>query len=617
MRGRRFGAAALAAGAAWAVSATWVASASGFGFLPTRTAAGPSADVVGFGGVSLARDGRGAVAYLLRDAGQPHVYVSRLVRGNPVSRVRVDTGQLTPSSTVRVAAADRGRIVVTWLNAGQVWGAVERRRGAGFDAPRSLCVCPSAADPSLDVTRFGTAYLTFTTGGAGAHDVRVAVFDEGSWSLLGVPADIDPARDAYGARVAASSDGTGVAAWTERVNGVTRVFERRLLRERLSPFAQQASVGALSGHRGLGADTPALDVTDESSYVWVAFRQGFAGGGAQRSRVIARRLRAEAFDRTAEVDGLRFAGKQDAVRPALAMSGRGYGMALTVLGSNALAASPLRRVPLSTELAFEPPVPVAGASGLPPHAAVSIAESTHALAIWERRLGGRPAVVARYYDGDGFGGAHTLSPRAAGPSAGAFGIDAEGDDADDHVVAFIQGPPGARRVQVVAFAGELDVGPIFGHRKWRRTNRPLVRWRKTPTPVPWGPVRYRLEIEGRRIGTTRKTRLHVKRRLADGAHDANVVVIDARGSETRSRTYVVGIDTHRPTGRLKRVKDGWKVWASDATAGVREARLDFGGGRSVEVPIDHYRVDGVLVRGGSGRPTLFLRDWAGWTRTIR
>jgi hypothetical protein len=610
------GVAAVAAGLACGACAP---GASGFGFAPARTAAGPGPDVVGFGGVSLARDGGGAVAYLLRDAGQPHVYVSRLVRGDPVSRVRVDTGQLTPSSAVRVAAADRGRIVVTWLNAGQVWGAVEPRRGAGFDAPRSLCVCPSAGDPSLDVTRFGTAYLTFTTGGAGAHDVRVAVFDEGSWSLLGPSLDIDPARDAFGARVAASSDGTGVAAWTERVGGVTRVFERRLLRERLSQVPQQASVGSLSGRAGLGADTPAVDVTDESSFVWVAFRQGFGGGGAPASRVLARRLRGSAFDRTAQIDGQRFPAKAGAVRAALAVSGRGYGIALTVMGSNALTASPLRRIPNSSELAFERPVQVAGESALPPHAVVSIAESTHALAVWERRVHGVPGVVARYYDGEAFGRARALSPAAAGAVAGELGIDAEGDDADDHVVAFLQGPPDARRVQVVAFAGELDVGPIYGHRKWRRTKRPLVRWGKTPTPVPWGPVRYRLEIEGRRIGTTRKTRLRTKRALADGTHDAWVVAIDARGSETRSKTYVVAIDTERPHGRLKRVKGGYRVWASDRTAGIREARLDFGSEGSVEVPIEGLRVDGAVVhvRSGLPAPTLVLRDWAGWTRDVR
>jgi hypothetical protein len=612
-RGRSSIAAALAAGLA---SAAFAASAAAFGFAPARTAAGPGPDVVGFGGISLARDGGGAVAYLLRDTGQPHVYVSRLVRGNPTSRVRVDTGQLTASSNVHVAAADRGRIVVTWTGAGQVWGAVERRRGAGFDPPQSLCVCPSAADPSLDVTRFGTAYLTFTTGGAGAHDVRVAVFDEGSWTLLSTPVDIDPARDAFGARVAASSDGTGVAAWTESVGGVTRVYERRLLRNRLSQVPQQASVASYAGRPGLGADTPAVDVTDESSFVWVAFRQGFGEGG---SRMLARRLRGSAFDRTAQIDGQPGEG---AVRPMIAVSGRGYGMALTVTASNALIGAPLRRLPLSSELAFERPVEVGGKSSLPPRPAVSIAESTHALAVWQRPVKGQPGVVARYYGGDAFGRAQTISPPGAGPLAGEFGIDAEGDDADDHVLAFAQGAPGARRIQVVAFAGELEIGPIYGHRRWRRTKRPLVRWRKVPTPVPWGPVRYRLQVAGRTIGTTRKVQLRPKSALPEGPNEAWVTAIDARGSQTRGKTYIVGIDTERPQGRFKHPdQDVYRVWASDggSGSGIREARLDFGSRGSVEVPVGDLRVDGVRVRvpSGHGPPTLVLRDWAGWTREVR
>ncbi|HKP91441.1 MAG TPA: hypothetical protein VJT75_15860 [Thermoleophilaceae bacterium] len=614
-RGRSSAAAALAATLA---SAACAASAAGFGFAPARTAAGPGPDVVGFGGVSLARDGGGAVAYLLRDTGQPHVYVSRLRRGDPTSRVRVDTGQLTPSSDVRVAAADRGRIVVTWMNAGQVWGAVERRRGAGFEAPRSLCVCPSATDPSLDVTRFGTAYLTFATGGTGAHDVRVAVYDEGAWTLLSTPVDIDPARDAFGARVAASSDGTGVAAWTERVGNLTRVYERRLLRTRLSQVPQQASLGSYSGRVGGPADTPAVDVTDESSFVWVAFRQSFGAGG---SRVLARRLRGSAFDRTGEIDGQGFPAK-GAVRPLVAVSGRGYGMALTVLGSNALLGAPLRRLPLSSELAFEPPVEVGGRSTMPPRPAVSIAESTHALAVRQRPIGGTPAAVARYYGGDTFGDEQRISPPGAGPLVGEFGIDAEGDDADDHVVAFLQGPPEARRVQVVAFAGELEIGPIYGHRRWRRTKRPLVRWRKVPTPVPWGPVRYRLTVAGRTIGTTRKVQLRPGGALPEGANQAWVTAIDARGSQTRGKTYIVGVDTKRPHGRFKHPdQDVYRVWASDGRdgSGIREARLDFGGRGSVEVPIDDYRVDGarVHVPSGHGPPTLMLRDWANWTREVR
>jgi hypothetical protein len=607
--------AALAAALACAVGPS---SASGYGFAGARTAAGPGSDVLSLGGVSLARDGGGSVAYLLRSGGQPHVYVSRLVRGDPKSRVRVDTGQVTGASDVRVAAADRGKIVVTWLSGGRVWGAVERRRGAGFDAPTTLCVCPTAAEPSLDVSRFGTAYLTFTTGGAGAHDVRVAVFDEGRWTLLSTPADIDPAHDAYGAHVAASSDATGVAAWVERApGGQTRVFARRLLRGRLSRVPRQASLGSISGRTGLAADTPAVDVTDESSFVWVGFRQSFADHGATRSRVLAHRLRAEAFDRIAQIDGQRFPAKLGAVRPALALSGRGYGMALTTMTDGSLVASPLRRPRGSAELVFRHPVAVDGHNPEPPRAVVSIAESTHALAVWQRSHGA-DAVVARYFDGESFGDVHRLSPAPAGPPDGELGIDAEGDDADDDVVAFVQGAPGKRRIQVVAFAGQLEVSSVSG-RRWRRTTRPSLSWEKVPTPVPWGPVRYRIEVDGHSVGTTRRTHLRPSRSLSEGLHVVGVVAIDGRGSETLRRSHV-GVDTHRPSGRLRRVHGGdYKVWASDATSGLRDVRLELGDGSSIDVavpPGGELNGKRVHVPSGAGSARLVIHDYAGWARVV-
>jgi hypothetical protein len=101
-----------------------------------------------------------------------------------------------------------------------------------------------------------------------------------------------------------------------------------------------------------------------------------------------------------------------------------------------------------------------------------------------------------------------------------------------------------------------------------------------------------------------------------------VTAIDARGNQTRGKTYIVGVDTKRPNGRFKHPDDNvYRVWASDGRngSGIREARLDFGSKGSVEVPIEDYAVDGVRVRVGSGMrsPTLVLRDWAGSRREIR
>jgi hypothetical protein len=99
------------------------------------------------------------------------------------------------------------------------------------------------------------------------------------------------------------------------------------------------------------------------------------------------------------------------------------------------------------------------------------------------------------------------------------------------------------------------------------------------------------------------------------------VAIDARGSETRGKTYRVRVDTKRPHGRVKHQKHGvYRVWASDGNgSGIREARLDFGSEGSVDVPVEGGKVNGerVHVHSGLPAPTLVLRDWAGWTREVR
>jgi hypothetical protein len=448
----RRGRAAAACATALACAASLAPPAAAGGFSKARTAAGPSPDVLSLGGLSMARDGTGAVAFLQRDGGQAHVFVSRLASRRPTAPVRVDTGQLTPSSDVRVAAADDGQTVVTWINGGQIYGAVEARTGDGFSAPKSLCLCGPVSDPSLDVSRFGTAYLTFTAPGAGGHDVRVATFDEGKWKLLGTPLDIEPGHDAGGASAAASSDGTGIAAFTERESGgVTRVYERRLLRTKLSEVPRRASLGALNGHSGGSADGADVDIQDDSSYAWVTFREGFRDGGGAASRTIAHRLAGSRFDLTSPIDGLSFPASQNAVAATVSLAGRGYGMALTTLGSNELMAGVLTRSRDPLQPTFEGAVRLQKSQPSPLFAVPSSDDSSHGLAVWQRSGGGKTRVVARYFDGRRFAKAVKLSPSGAGQTAAELGLDSESDDAEDHVVAFVQGPPGARRIQVVAY----------------------------------------------------------------------------------------------------------------------------------------------------------------------
>jgi hypothetical protein len=480
------------------------------------------------------------------------------------------------------------------------------------------------SEPSLDVSRFGTAYLTFTAPGAGGHDVRVAELEDTDWTLVPDPVDIDLTHDAFGARVAASSDGTGIVAFTERdLDGTTHVYERRLLRTRLSSVPQEASLGSLSNRKGGNADTPAVDVHDESSFAWVAFRQDFVDGGVTRSRVVARRLVGSAFDFTAQIDGLRFPPSQVPVRPAISLSGRGYGIALTTMSSNSLTGAVLTRRRDPLQPTFEPPVPLEGGNASPPLAVASSSESAHGLAAWQRTVGGGHSIVARYYNGTQFASPVNLSPPALGPAEAELGLDAEGDDADDDIVAFVQGGAAARRIQVVAYAGELSVSRISDYRRWRRNTRPVLRWLRTPA-VPWGPVRYRIEVDGDSIGTTSHTKLRPKNPISEGVHATRVVAIDGRGSETQGRDYGVRIDTRDPSGKVRsRGKGVWQVWASDGPiiegSGIHDARLDFGSHGAVPVPVPEIGiVEGVRIRTrtGIGRPRLIVRDNAGNSRVI-
>jgi hypothetical protein len=444
------GARGLLAAAAAALASLAAPSGAAAGFHPPRTVAGPSAGVVELGGVSLARDGTGAVAFLRRDGGVPHVFVSRLVGRHPRAPVRVDGGQAGAASAVRVAVADRGMTVVTWLSGGVVYGAVAQSQGAGFDAPRLLCACGPVSSPSLDVSRFGTAYLTFTAPGGGGHDVRAATYDGGAWTLIGTPIDVHGGDDAGGARVAASSDGTGIAAFTERAGGVARVYERRLLLTRLSQAPRRASLGSLSGRRGGAADTAAVDIQDDSSYAWVTFRQDFVDGGRRRSRVIAHRLAGSSFDMTAQVDGLRFPGG-GATGAAIALSGRGYGLALTASSSHRLMGAALTRHRDPLQPTFEPPVRLQTAQSAAPLAVASADDHRRGIAAWQRGHGDKRRIVARVFDGYRFSPATTISEPGAGPAPADLGLDSEADDDGNHVIAFVQGKPGARRILVVAY----------------------------------------------------------------------------------------------------------------------------------------------------------------------
>jgi hypothetical protein len=615
-------AAALAACAIGPAAAS--ASTSGQ-FAPAITADGPSVDVLALGGVGLARDDTtGGVAYLKRDAGQSHVFVSPLVRGNPTAPVRVDTGQVNDSSEVRVASGDRGRTAVVWINGGLLYGAVKGADSPSFGPPTQICTCGPVAELSVGMSIFGATYVTFTTAGAGGHDIRAAVLDNGGWTTLPQPIDVDPNRDARGARLAVSSDGTAIVAWTETGgDGVSHVFERRLLHGTPSNVPREAGVGSLSGRPGGSADSPAVDVQDDSTFAWVALRQDFNDGGVIRSRVIARRLVGSNFESPVQIDGLAFPSAQNPEHPLIDITGRGYGMALSNMRSSfAITGAVLTSRKTPVKPTFEPTVSLDAGPGAPPFTTIAASEDRKGIAAWQRTANGSTSILARYYDGVTFRLPSTLSPPAYGGSAADLGLDAASDGAGDSVVAFVQGGATQRRIQVVAFVGPLTVSRVSASRRWIRNRRPSMHWTKTAAG-PWGPIQYRLEVDGSPLVTTAGTSFTPVKPLGDGVHAVRVVAIDGRGTETDGRDVALRIDTTKPKGRWRSLGGGvYSVSASDGSAihgsGIASARLVFGGS-SVRVPVARIGiVQNAKVRhSGGGRPRLVLVDKAGNKRTIR
>src|SRR3954454_24218651 len=93
-------------------------SAARAAWQPAQPMDGPNGLVVGLGGVSVARDGGGAAAYIRRDG----VFVSRLAGGAVGGP---EQGAATGTATeAAVAAGDGNRLLVALIDGGSVFAAV-------------------------------------------------------------------------------------------------------------------------------------------------------------------------------------------------------------------------------------------------------------------------------------------------------------------------------------------------------------------------------------------------------------------------------------------------------------------------------------------------------------
>jgi len=512
--------------------------------VPAAPVDGPSAGIDRLGGLDVSRDGTGALVYTKQDGGALHVFASRFSGGVPQPPQRLDSGLSGASSQPVVAAGEKGEVLIAFVNAGQLY-TVTRPAGQaaeGFPAATPLGGATGASDPSITLSLHGKGYLAFTAATPdGRHDVRAAFLTPGGWSLIGSPIDNDPISDAgVGAgrpRIAAAADGLAVVAWGETGN----VYSRRIWGTSPSVVSPQASVDSFQGQAAGVADSPEVGAGYDSSVVTVAFRQDFAQGSGNVSRVLGRRLRGSAFDGPFGADGLDSPAPEGADRPRIAVGGAGDGLLTSERQStNQTWVKNVGHAPAPMQLD-------SGGSTSAPRPVPALGPGT-GLVAYGQSAGAGDDVRVRLFAGGNFDPEATLSDSSLGPASVDQGLEASADGAGDVAVAFVQGTPDARRIVL----GGLDVPPgrfsATFSRSFLRSSRPLITW-STAVDL-FGGARYSVGVDGVLVASTGGTRARPTP-LADGAHTVQITATDRRGQTSASVPVALLIDTTAPLARVR------------------------------------------------------------------
>ena len=518
------------------------------GLFPGEVVDGPSPDIMNLGALDVARDGTGAVAYIKRDNGIPHVFVSRLVDGGFGAPARVDVGlDATPATQATVAAADGGQLVVAFVNGGTVYVSLLPPGATAFQAPQAL---GPGSDPSADMAFTGAAYVTWTSAG----DIRAARLDrkQTTFTVIGAPLDVDPAMAAGDtpakvSDVAISADGTGLATWGESgSDGRTHVYARRLFGANLSNAPQDLTLSDYQGHPAGAADTPRVRIEDDSSFAWVEFRQVLDGV----ERVVARRLIGSAFDPPQLVDGMGFPADEPAGSPSIAMSGRGVGLLATArTSSDSVWVAPL------IDDAFGKGVLRldTGGNTIAPDPVAAFAENNDGFVTWMQSTGpgDTPQLQGRLFDNvQGLLPGGLVSNPALGPVDTSAGMDAAADRVNDVAIVAIQGTGAGRQL----VADMVDRPPSASGSFVGYTP---TRWRM-PGQLSyagafdlWGPLTYTMVVDGKPVGSTHDTRFTPSPRIPDGQHHWRIVATDRRGQTLQSPVRLLRVDGTPPRLRVQ------------------------------------------------------------------
>jgi len=509
---------------------------------------GASANIQSLNGMSMARDGTGALVYLKNVLGVPHVFVSRLAGGVFTAPVQVDAGLMGASSQPVIASGQGGLLVAAFVNGGTLYVVQAANSSTPVSAPAALF--PGARNPSISMSNFGKAYLAFTdTGGAGGGDVRAAYYFQGQWALEPSPLDATPS-DAAGTGtgrpdVIAAGDGVGIVVWGEGGH----IYTRRVVGTAPSSVVEQADPPSLAGWSETSAGNPSISAGGDSDYASVTFQEQFTNGAATQSRVLMNRLHGSQYDGASAVDGATTGGAEGADQPQTAVTEYGRGF----VTSETDQTHQLYATTVGTD---DSPGQIERVDSLPnsdpPDAVPAPAGLVSNLIAWQQTPGvaGTAEIRVRYAaDGSDLGPEQVVSDPSLGATDADLGLVAAGDVSGDAAVAWVQGTGSSTSivaVQLFQAPGGFVASNSF---RWTRTASPLLKW--SGAAELWGSPTYVLRIDGAVVGQTTGTAMFAPAPLANGRHSYQLTAFNIAGLNTASTPATIFVDTVAPTAKLK------------------------------------------------------------------
>jgi hypothetical protein len=547
------------------------------GFFPAEVIDGPSPDILKVGGLDIARDGQGGVVYVKRDGGVPHIFFSRFVDGAFQPAVRVDQGLAGASSAPVIGASDNNRLAIAYVNEGSLFTTVKPKDATGFSAP-ALVAQGGVSRPSIDVSINGATYVSWTQNG----DVRVARAERDNAAFTVLPAPVDVTANANAgdsdrkaSQIDVSADGTAVVVWGEDgPDNRTHVFARRLFELRLSAAPQDLTLADVGGVPAASADSPRIDMEDDSSYAQVVFRQNTAGG----PRTVMRRLVGSEFNAPDVIDsGI------PADHAAIDLTGRGEGLYATSGAGGEVLGGTLFNNKISGQARLNDP------NAVPPNASPAVGENEDGAVVWFQGSADNAVVGGRYFDGVQFlklADSAILSRPEFGGAYPAGGLESASSRAGDVASVFMQGGEADRRLVAAGF----DRPPTRIAGANSQKIRKFTRFAWPSSLNLFGGTKYTIVLDGKPVGETGQLELvPLPGAVPDGEHTWQVQITDRRGQQVVSRTRRLRVDNTPPTLRWSLSRKGRvvKVTAKGGDpdgalpSGLSRILVDFGDGKLV------------------------------------